>query len=30
MKFKNVTKEELETMSLDDIAYMVLKEKIRK
>ena len=30
MKFKNVTKEELETMSLDDIAYMVLKEKNKK
>lgn len=30
MKFKNITKEELETMSLDDIAYLILKEKNKK
>lgn len=30
MKFKSVTKEELETMSFDDIAYIILKEKGKK
>lgn len=30
MKFKNITKEELETMPLDDIAYIILKEKNKK
>lgn len=30
MKFKTVTKEELETMSFDDIAYIILKEKGKK
>lgn len=30
MKLKNLTKEELETMPLDDIAYMILKEKDKK
>ena len=27
MKIKSVSKEELETMSFDDIAYVILKEK---
>lgn len=30
MKFKTVNKEELETMSFDDIAYVILKEKGKK
>ena len=30
MKFKSVTKEVLETMSFDDIAYIILKEKGKK
>ena len=30
MKFKNITKDELETMPFDDIAYMILKEKGKK
>ena len=30
MKFKTVTKEDLETMSFDDIAYIILKEKGKK
>lgn len=30
MKFKSVTKEELETRSFDDIAYIILKEKGKK
>ncbi len=30
MKFKTVTKEELETMPFDDIAYIILKEKGKK
>lgn len=30
MKFKTVSKEELETMPFDDIAYIILKEKGRK
>lgn len=30
MKFKSVTKEKLETMSFDDIAYIILKEKGKK
>ena len=27
MKFKTVKKEEIETMSFDDLAYIILKEK---
>ena len=30
MKFKNKTIEELETMSFDDLAYEILKEKGKK
>ena len=30
MKFKTVSKEELETMPFDDIAYIILKEKGKK
>lgn len=30
MKLKNISKEELETMSFDDIAYVILKEKGKK
>ncbi len=30
MKLKNISKEELETMSFDDIAYIILKEKGKK
>ncbi|MBQ4263876.1 MAG: DNA-directed RNA polymerase subunit delta [Bacilli bacterium] len=30
MKFKSVTKDELETMPFDDIAYIILKEKGKK
>ena len=30
MKFKTVKKEDLETMSFDDIAYIILKEKNKK
>ena len=30
MKFKTVTQEELETLSFDDIAYIILKEKGKK
>lgn len=30
MKFKTVTKEELELMPFDDIAYIILKEKKKK
>ena len=30
MKFKTVNKEDLETMSFDDIAYVILKEKGKK
>lgn len=30
MKLKNIPREELETMPLDDIAYIVLKEKDKK
>lgn len=30
MKLKNINKEELETMSFDDIAYIILKEKGKK
>ena len=30
MKLKTVTKEELETMSYDDVAYVILKEKGKK
>ncbi|MEG2457612.1 MAG: DNA-directed RNA polymerase subunit delta [Bacilli bacterium] len=30
MKFKSVTKEDLETMSFDNIAYTILKEKNKK
>lgn len=30
MKFKNITQEELETMPLDDLAYIILKEKNKK
>ena len=30
MKLKNITKEELETMSYDDVAYLILKEKGKK
>ncbi len=30
MKLKNITKDELETMSFDDIAYIILKEKGKK
>lgn len=30
MKFKTVNKEDLETMSFDDIAYIILKEKGKK
>lgn len=30
MKFKTINKEELETMSFDDIAYIILKEKGKK
>ena len=30
MKLKNITSEELETMSYDDVAYAILKEKGKK
>lgn len=30
MKLKTVTEEELETMSFDDVAYVILKEKAKK
>ena len=30
MKFKTINKEDLETMSFDDIAYVILKEKNKK
>ncbi len=30
MKFKTISKEDLETMSFDDIAYVILKEKDKK
>lgn len=30
MRFKNITKEEIETMPLDDLAYIILKEKNKK
>lgn len=30
MKFKTINKEDLETMSFDDIAYIILKEKGKK
>ena len=30
MKFKTISKEDLETMSFDDIAYVILKEKGKK
>ena len=30
MKLKNINKDELETMSFDDIAYIILKEKGKK
>lgn len=30
MKLKGITKEELETMSYDDVAYLILKEKGKK
>lgn len=30
MKFKNITKEELELMPFDDMAYIILKEKGKK
>ncbi len=30
MKFKTISKEDLETMSFDDIAYVILKEKNKK
>ena len=30
MKFKTISKEELETLSFDDIAYIILKEKGKK
>ena len=30
MKFKTINKEDLETMSFDDIAYVILKEKGKK
>ncbi len=30
MKLKNITKEEIETMSFDDLAYAILKEKGKK
>ena len=30
MKFKTISKEELETMAFDDIAYIILKEKGKK
>ena len=30
MKFKTISKEELETLQFDDIAYIILKEKGKK